>query len=431
MALIGVDITPLQSAHRMRGVGSVVINTLQNISSKDAENLEFVFFVHKKGAAEALKLIGAANFTHEIRYAPKKLNQLPKLRSRAGLLSLPARLKRLASERSIGTKQITELDGITTFLQFEQDVVPPRKKGLKVIVIAYDLIPYILEASYLWNYRTARFNHGYTRRAALLTQLRRRRYLAKIKLVCKRADSVVAISKHTKQDFIRYIGIPKNKITVAYLGVGTKLESKLPQQLGLVKRYQASHWGDIAQEVTFPDAPFLLFVGGVDPRRQLADLVAAFNLVRARGVDIKLVLVGDTMYGPISSPNPKLSKALTQSSYADDIYMLGFVDTAAREWLYKNALAFVYPSLYEGFGLPILEAMNYGTPVITYRNSSIEEISSDAAYYAESFADIADFSRKLLNDPKLKASYSQKGKKQAALFSWENTSSELVRILGK
>lgn len=165
-----------------------------------------------------------------------------------------------------------------------------------------------------------------------------------------------------------------------------------------------------------------MFVGGADPRRRLVDLVAAFNNLRAQGHDIKLVLAGDTMLGAFMVPHLELQEYLKHTSYLDDIHFVGFVNDAQRDWLYQNALAFVYPSLYEGFGLPILEAMQYGTPVVSYNNSSISEISGDAAIIVNDYYNIVEVVNKLLTDTEQYKRLVSAGKKQAAKFSWQETS---------
>ena len=389
MATIGIDLTPIQGPHRMRGVGSTVINVLLHVSKEDKAQHRFVFYTHEEGRDEALKLIDAKSFPgHEVRNVAPARPLPPSIKTPQGLAYLPRRIKELLLDRKLGTKRITELDGIDAFLQFEQDIIPPSPDKVRSSIVAYDLIPYVLESDYLWSYKTARKAHNYSRRGALKAQVKRNLYLATIRSAMQRAHKVIAISEHTKKDFIKYVGIPPEKISVCYLGVSDKKITKQAKPSS-VERYIGTSWGDVKINTKLPDTPFLLFVGGADPRRKLADLVHAFNLLRAQGHDLHLVLAGDTMLGPNSVPNDEARKALLSSSYLDDIYLLGFVDNTTREWLYQNALAFIYPSRYEGFGLPILEAMRYGTPVVTYNNSSILEIGDNRVSYASDFLDIA------------------------------------------
>lgn len=425
MATIGIDLTPIQGPHRMRGVGSTVINVLLHVSKEDKAQHRFVFYTHEEGRDEALKLIDAKSFPgHEVRNVAPARPLPPSIKTPQGLAHLPRRIKELLIDRKLGTKRITELDGIDTFLQFEQDVVPPSPDKVRSTAVAYDLIPYVLESDYLWSYTTARKAHNYSRRGALKAQVKRTLYLATIRSAMQRAHKVIAISEHTKKDFMKYVGIPSEKISVCHLGVSDKKVTKQAKPSS-VERYVGTSWGDVKISTKLPDTPFLLFVGGADPRRKLADLVHAFNLLRAQGHDLHLVLAGDTMLGPNSVPNDEARKALLGSSYLDDIYQLGFVNDATREWLYQNALAFVYPSRYEGFGLPILEAMRYGTPTLTYRNSSLQEIADSLAIFASDPVAIQRSVSELLKsgkDPSLAKSVSA----QASRFTWKSTSKNIV-----
>jgi len=312
------------------------------------------------------------------------------------------------------------------FLQFEQDVIPP--KGVRSVVIAYDLIPYILEADYLWSYSTARKHHGYSRRGALKAHVKRHLYIHTIRTVMNRAHKIIAISAHTKQDFITHAGIDAGKIGVCYLGVS---DTNAKEQLkpSSVARYINTSWGDVKVSEKLPSTPFLLFIGGADPRRKLAVVVHAFNLLRAQGYELHLVLAGDTMLGPNSVPNTEAREALLSSSYLNDIYLIGFVNNSTREWLYKNALAFVYPSKYEGFGLPILEAMRYGTPVVTFKNSSIAEVAGDAAIYSDDFGSMSSSIQDIIKNKNTAQLYKNLGIKQVSKFSWEKSANQILSKL--
>lgn len=428
MATIGVDLTPIQGPHRMRGVGSTVINVLRHVASSDKSRHEFVFYLYETDANEALELIDAPSFPrYELRYVRPARPLPPNLKTVRGVASIPVRIKDMWIDRLLGTKRITDLEGIDAFLQFEQDVIMPSPKKVKSIVIAYDLIPYVLEGDYLWNYKTARNTHNYSRRGALKAQIKRNLYLSTIRLVMRRAHRVIAISGHTKQDFVKYVGISPMKISVCHLGIDAKknAENLKPSSL---QRYVETSWGDVKIISELPNEPFLLYIGGADPRRKLADLVHAFNLLRAQGHQCNLVLTGDTMLGPNSVPNIDTREALLNSSYLNDIYMLGFVDDSTREWLYQNALAFVYPSRYEGFGLPILEAMRYGTPVITYPGTSVSEIAGNAPLFANDPLQIAAAATNLMSDRKLADKCKKEGLKTSAQFSWNSTSKYIMDV---
>jgi len=290
----------------------------------------------------------------------------------------------------------------------------------------YDIIPYVLEAEYLWDYRTAR-NKGCSRKGALRHAFLRFRYITVLKLVTRQADKLIAISQHTKEDFVKHVGVKPDKISVCLLGVGKLPQNKLDKPASFSK-YVSTSWGYIPRKFNLPDTPYLLYVGGADPRRRLADLVAALNNLRARGHEINLVLAGDTMLGAFNVPNIRLQQYLKHTSYLDNIYFLGFVDEPQKQWLYKNALAFVYPSIYEGFGLPMLEAMAYGTPVITYKNSSITEVSGDAAIYVNGFSEIISETLNLAQDNNYKNSYAKLSEAQSKKFAWAKTAEAIIAV---
>lgn len=430
MATIGVDLSPLQSAHRMRGIGATAMNVLRNLPQEYKKNHAFVFFLYKDGEKDALDLIDASSFSnYTVRYIEHETTDYPSVKSREGLMAIPKRVADYFANRQYGTRRITNVSDLDAFLQFEQDIIPP--KDVRSVVIAYDLIPYILESDYLWGYSTARYKHNYSRRGAFLTHMRRKRYLSTIRNATERASKVVAISNQTKEDFIRLIGTSPEKISVCYLGVDQVDLSAKVQKPAEVNRYIATGWGDIKVSEGLPDSPYLLFAGGVDPRRKVTDLISAFNQLRGRGYNIKLVLVGDTMFGPNSVPIARVKDALLASSYQEDIYMLGFVSEDTREWLYKNALAFVYPTKYEGFGLPVLEAMKYGTPVITSNNSSLREIASKEALFVDTSADTVDQVIKLLNTKSSQRSRAHQSSTQhVSTFTWKKTAISIFGEVG-
>lgn len=424
MATIGIDLTPIQGPHRLRGVGSTVINILRHLSQYDKQAHVFVFYAYKDGQQEALSHINVSNFpNYKVRTVKNAQPLAPSIKTAAGLLYIPHRVRNKILDYQIGNKRISDVSDLDVFLQFEQDIIPP--KGVRSVVIAYDLIPYVLEKDYLWTYGTARKLHNYSRRGALKAQAKRNIYLHTIRSAMHRATKVVAISEHTKSDFVKLVNIKESKIEVCHLGVSLSDTSKQVERTD-IDRYINTSWGDIKIKANLPNTPFLLFVGGADPRRKLADLVHAFNLLRAQGYSVHLILAGDTMLGPNSIPNSEARKALLSSSYLDDIYLLGFINNSTREWLYQNALVFVYPSKYEGFGLPILEAMNHGTPVITYKNSSISEIGKDEIQYAADFSEIAELTKKYIEtkdtDRAKRIAHAQK-------FSWNMTAKNLMNLL--
>lgn len=442
---IGIDLTPLQGPHRMRGIGYTLISFINNLPPEAKKEHEFVFYLNEVGKEEALELLDFSGIEYRIelfkarKEVRRSLTVKQRLKNIAKRLpaSVRAPFRTLKDYYSIyehyytGDKRIEALKDIDHFIQFDQSQILPRSAKKKAALVAYDLIPYVMESDYLWSYATAR-SKGYKRRSALNLHAKRHQYKKRIQLNCRRADFILAISEHTKKDFVRYLGISEDKISVTPLGVDPRMAKSQQKDTDIaMERYIQTSWGYLPKKTNLKNKKYLLFVGGADHRRKLVELVAAFNNLKAHGHDVSLVLAGDTMKGAFTIPNEELQDYFANTSYLDDIHFLGFVSDEQREWLYQNALAFVYPSVYEGFGLPILEAMQYGTPVITYANSSILEVAGNAALVADDYKGIYSHALSLIVDKDLRDSYAKKGSQQVKKFSWEKTSKLVLSTIAK
>jgi glycosyltransferase involved in cell wall biosynthesis len=423
---IGIDLSVLQTPHRMRGIGATTINFINNMSVDIKNAHEYIFYLLPDGQDEALKLIDLNGLKYEIRTITPSLG-----------LVLPGQLKKISSLLNsvqdlvygyYGSNRVMDMSGVDTYLQFDQMQHVPRVRRIKKTVILYDLIPYVMESNYLKGYRTSRIK-GHSRKGSLRNAYLRWHYITKVKLVCRNADKLIAISEHTKKDFIKFAHVNPDKIHVTYLGLNDTTISAKTNEKTQLQQYTKNSWGYFPSPINLTSKPFLLFVGGADPRRKLIDLVAAYNHLRAEGYDINLVLAGDTMKGPEAIPIPLVQAYLKQSSYSSGIIFLGFVTDNQREWLYEHATALVYPSTYEGFGLPVIEAMRYGTPVITYGNTSIREIGGDSVLYAEDATSIKHCAEDLLKNPKLRDTYRRLGKKQSSQFSWSTTADNVINVV--
>lgn len=426
---IGIDLTSLQSGHRMRGIGYTLINFINSLSLETRENHKFIFFCYddQSGFEDPLSLLDLTNITYEVRYIQPV--ERPIKFTLPGRLNLIIRvLNQLIAFKNLhaGDSRIKDIADLDVFLQTDQMVSLPAGKFKKAF-IAYDLIPYVLEWDYLWTYKTARLKHM-PRLAAIRMSMQRRFYLYKLRVNCRRADTVIAISEASKQDFIKYISGVKKKITIIPLGINlpdAKHKSKPPSY-----HYVSSSWGYLKRPYRFGPEPYLLFVGGADQRRRLDELVIAFNHLRAQGHTLKLVLAGDSMQGPINIATVSIQKSLLESSYLDDIIFMGFVDDNTRDWLYENSLAFIFPSKYEGFGLPVLEAMGYGRPVICYRNAATEEVAGTIPYYVEGAYGIEDAVKLIISqsDKKIEKRVAA-GIKEAQRYNWQTTSIQIISEL--
>ena len=425
---IGVDISSLQGPHRMRGIGYTASNFISHLSpSKDEE---FVFYLEQteKNVDDIIELITIKPDQFELRYFEHTTKKETSSRLLRPYVKVIAKLQALSVYKS-GDPKYPNIGDIDCFIQLDQSQ-PLPKSGVNTMnmFVAYDLIPYIMESDYLHNYRTSR-KLGKSRKASLKAAFDRYVYIKKVRLNVQRADKILAISRTTKKDFIRLANAKEEKIDVITLGVTSNNESSIKQQdekSRTIERYEKTSWGYFPHKSELKPGSFLLFVGGADNRRRLQDLVTAFNHLRATGKDAKLVLSGDIMQGPLNIPNLLVQKALLGSSYADDIYYLGFTDDETRDWLYQHALAFVFPSVYEGFGLPVLEAMGRGTPVVCYKNGAVEELTDDIPLFA---SDAQSLSTAILKVCELSPSELKKlrlrGIKQANRYTWDITATQI------
>ncbi len=218
------------------------------------------------------------------------------------------------------------------------------------------------------------------------------------------AAAVVAVSEHTKADIVELFGVDAARIHVVSPGVS--LSEPPADTSDTLQRFGVRN-------------PFFLYVGAMEPRKNLGALVAAFAEM-PDGVD--LVIAGGA--GWLDAP---VREAIRTSPASARIHVIGYVSDAEKAALYGAAIAFVYPSLYEGFGMPPLEAMACGTPVITSLSSSLGEVVGDAALVADphDVVGIADAMRAVLFDTGLRKELAARGKERAKLFDWSRSASAL------
>ena len=244
----------------------------------------------------------------------------------------------------------------------------------------------------------------------------RRIYLANaVRCSILKADRIIAVSQSTKKDIVDTFDVPETKIDVVY-------EASAPC-------FRATADGNSVQETCkkyFIEEPFLLYVGTLEPRKNLVKLMQAyFILKRDYRIKHKLVIAGKKgwNYGPIFSEIERLS-------LRNDVIFTGYVPEQALVHLYNGAELFILPSLYEGFGLPILEAMACGTPVITSNISSMPEVAGDAAILVDPYDvdALAGAMHGVLTDKGLKESLVKKGLERVKHFSWKKCAEETIRV---
>jgi glycosyltransferase involved in cell wall biosynthesis len=230
----------------------------------------------------------------------------------------------------------------------------------------------------------------------------------------RRATQVIAVSGVTRDDLVRYEGIPPSKISVVHHGRGPAFR---PAEMSAVSAVR-QHYG-LAD-------PYLLFVGTLQPRKNLERLLPAFDRVATEEPSLTLALVG-----AIGWQSERLTQALATIRHRDRVKLLGLVDDADLPALMSGALALAFPSLYEGFGLPAVEAMACGTPVLTSNTSSMPEVVGDAGLLVDPLdvAAIADGLARLARDGTLRTELRQRGLARAATFTWERAARETLVVL--
>jgi glycosyltransferase involved in cell wall biosynthesis len=231
-------------------------------------------------------------------------------------------------------------------------------------------------------------------------------------------DWVICISHSTKKDFCKLTGMPEERVFVTHLGASNNF-------------YKESNTNKIQETLdkyNIPQGRYILGLSTLEPRKNTAHLIRCFFkiLLENKYDDVYLVLAGSKgwLYEEI------FQTADSHSSLKDKVIFTGFIDDKDLSSIYSGASFFVYPSLYEGFGLPPLEAMQCGLPVITSNNSSLPEVVGDAGIMvnATDESQLCQAMTKLLNDPNLCQQLSKQALQQSQNFSWEKCAAETIAI---
>ena len=238
-----------------------------------------------------------------------------------------------------------------------------------------------------------------------------------------RASRIIAVSEATKHDIESLLGVPADRIRRVYNAPDPEFfshanGSATQDKQRMMERYQINY-------------PFLLYAGNIRPHKNVPRLVEAFAVVRDQlsshpvYKDLRLIIIGDTI-----SQYPSVRQAVIKSRVENVVRFLGFVPFETLRCFYEAAAAFVFVSRYEGFGLPPLEAMACGTPVVTSNVSSLPEVVGDAAVQVNP-ANVFEIARgvtEVLLDDGLRAALVRCGREQASRFSWERTAREVLEI---
>ena len=236
-----------------------------------------------------------------------------------------------------------------------------------------------------------------------------------IRRALTRADRIVTVSENTRRDLVDYFGIPAARIEVIYNGVSPRFHPGIPRE---EKERVAAKLG-----LTFP---YLLFLGGEKPHKNVQNVVRAFAKARQeRSLPHFLVLAG-----PLP-PNPaRLDALIAALELTEAVRRPGVVEEADLPALFAGAEAFLYPTLYEGFGLPVVEAMACGTPVLTSATSALQEIAGGHALLVDPMDvdAIASGIARLATDAAARAEFAALGKRRALDFSWDKAARRTLDV---
>ena len=368
---IGIDIRPISDF----GVGTYVRNVVRTLGRLDLQN-EFFLIGRRDRAREIGRL--PENF----RFVPFNANE----ESARGYIGFRQVLRQLRCD----LVHIPHLIWIPQFLP------------CPYVVTVHDVLDFMYRAT----------NGSSVRRAANFFCTRQ---------VLLRAARVLAVSNFTKKDIQRLFGIADEKVEVVYNAIDERFRSGHASDADrqfIAERYQVNY-------------PFLLYAGRISPHKNVVRIIEAFSALKTelgkegKFPDLKLIIIGDEV-----SRHPDLRRAVIKSGVQNDVRFLGFVPIGVLRIFYDVAKIFVFPSLYEGFGLPPLEAMSHGTPVVTSNTSSLPEVVGNAAVLVNP-ENIFELSRALLRvllDQPLRDKLKQRGYEQVERFSWEASVTRILNV---
>lgn len=287
-------------------------------------------------------------------------------------------------------KQIESLKPDLVHFTFPQQ--PVRYRG-KTVTTMHDLT-------------TLRFDNP--DKSPLVFKFKQQVYKYVIKRSVRKASAVIAISQFVRNDVADFAGIDPAKITVTHEAADPIIE--LPEPLPALE-----------------GQPFIMYVGRPTPHKNLERLIEAFVLLKARHPQLKLVLAGqrDANYERIESA--------VRRQTIKNVVFTGRVSEGRLRWLYENCQAYIFPSLSEGFGLPGLEAMQHGAPVVSSNATCLPEIYGDAAHYFDPYDTkaMSEAINDVLTDNKLRTDLIKKGKAQASKYSWQRMARQTLSIYNK
>lgn len=380
---IGIDARPLQLiGSRSRGIGLYTASLIKALKLLRQDSYNFTFYSLNSIYPEVIKK------SFHLNYIIKRKSQ--RLMWLWNTAFLPAKIAE---------------SGATLFHATDPFCIMKPTRFYRTIATVYDVIPLL-----------------YPKRYLLPTTLYRRYAYSKSYRTLSSVDAIITISECSKKDIAKILKISIEKIYVTPLAADK-----------CFKPIKSIHTIKKAKKKYSIHNDYILYVGGIDYRKNIINLLKAFALILPQFKKLSLVIVGDDIFNPLEPMKKTVDRTIRNLSLQNHLSLLGFIPTEDLIALYNGARFFVYPSLYEGFGLPILEAIACGCPVICSNTASLPEVAGNAAIYFDPL-DITDIKRamlKLLMDESLSNKLRYLGLHQAKKFSWEKTALETLRVYDK
>ncbi|MBV8476123.1 MAG: glycosyltransferase family 4 protein, partial [Acidobacteria bacterium] len=253
------------------------------------------------------------------------------------------------------------------------------------------------------------------------SDVRRSLHFHMTRRVLRGAARIFAVSQFTKSELEKLFGIPSVRVETVYNAIDERFlhghASEADHEF-IAQRYQVHY-------------PFVLYAGRISPHKNLVRIIEAFSALKAAlekdalYPDLKLIIIGDEL-----SKHPDLRRTVVKSGVQNEVRFLGFVPIEVLRIFYDEAKVFVFPSLYEGFGLPPLEAMAHGTPVVTSNTSSLPEVVGTAAVLVnpENVFEIMRALHRVLTDQELREKMKQRSSEQSKRFSWDSSARRIFQV---
>ena len=292
------------------------------------------------------------------------------------LITLPGILRKYRIQLFLGTRHY----------------LPPFNRKITYVAVVHDLIPL---------YMPELFTKEHKQRFRFFTNLCRRQ-----------ADAVIAVSNATKKDVLRYMKFPEDKVTVIYEGANPKFNAER-DPAGIERTMKKYH----------VEGPYILCLSTVEPRKNMLRTIQAYEqCVKEEQIPYKLLIVGGSGW-----KNGAVYDYVREHDLTDQVIFTGYVSDEEVKYIYSNATLFIYVSLCEGFGIPVVEAMQSGVPVITSNVSSMPEAAGDACALVDPYQteEIKEAMLRILSSRELQEEMRQKGLGQAAKFSWKKCAGQV------